>query len=919
MSPFESPPALNSIIPTDPTIKSGTLSNGFRYFVLPNSYPKNRIEMRLLVNVGSIFEEEDQRGLAHITEHMAFNGTTNFSSEELIHFLESLGMRYGAHINAATAMDYTLYQLHVPVIDDSTTLKALQVLRDWSSELLFPPEEIERERQVALEEWRMHRVSTQRVMEQIRPLLFAGTPYADRLPIGTEESLKTFSHEALRRFYSDWYRPERMSILVVGDINGDDIVDKIEALFSDVCSQSPSPSLPSLKWERKSGLTVTTTHDPEIPYPAISLMARVPDNMDITHLGYIKMMCARIVSNVCSERLQLLSVLPDAPFYHGSATQYRLHPRYFADSVSAYVPSDGFVTGCMAMLKEVKRIRRYGITQDELRRSIKQIVSSLEVGYRERDSISSDQLIEELQRAALYNEPISGIEYELYMAKTFLSGLTVDDINNSVDAWLPEDGCLLYAIGNNDKQISEDQLIASYQKADVSPISKPDFLEEQKPLMTVKPTSGQIVKRHRYEDFGVEELTLSNGAMVWVMKSELEAESVYMRSYSWGGSSLLKEEEVVPSRFATGVVDLSGLAEHPYSNLLRILSTLQARMSPNCEKICHGFQGGARIDDLESMFQLLYLQTTAPRFEEDAFRRSMNVNQEMLLNRAREPEWLFRRIFHNRWWLDNPRHIRTEAEDFDRMSLEQSQEIYHQLWGQAHSHYIFVGNFNPKELEELICQYIATLPAPLDTKMHRHDGINLIQGSIEQDVFLLDEPKAVVKSKRYIHHPVSQKEDRIRMNIVAMILEQRLRKRLREEQGYIYSIDVGLSENRLPFNHISLRINFGCDPIRVDEVCDEVEQILGTFRVKPITLDEFQTAKHQMLCTVETQDQRNHVWMVRLLSAFQHGESPGYAFKINERIDSVTLQDTMKLLTMVIDSPDHLRMRLLPRKTEGND
>ncbi|MEC8380374.1 MAG: insulinase family protein [Myxococcota bacterium] len=904
--------ALDAPIPMDPNLKYGTLDNGLRYYVLPNQFPKGRIHMQLLVHVGSIFEDEDQRGLAHITEHMAFNGSTHFSGSELISFLESLGMRYGAHINAMTSADFTLYKLEVPTTDADTTHRALKVLRDWASELLFLPDEIERERKVALEEWRMYRMSQQRVMEQIRPHFFANTPYADRLPIGTEHSLRTFTHDALRRFYEDWYRPELMSVLIVGDMDATDMVEQISKLFSDMRARQSSRPLPDMSWSRPEQLEFTSAYDSELPHPMISILSPVPAENNHTHQGYINLMMRSIIARVCSERFLLQSVKPDAPFYQAGASYSRIHPRYMVDSINALVSHDRFQEGCIAMVQEINRLRHYGVTREELERHIRKIITDLESGYLERDSIHSTQLLNELLSFAKDGEPITGIEYELQMATALLPTITVEDIQQELLSWLPEVGSLCYAVANDQEAVGSEALEAYYHHAMTLPVSPPEAQTSDIQLMANVPSVGEIRSKCFDEKYGVHQFQLSNGALVWVYPTSHEADSIHFQSYSWGGTSLLADQDVKPALFVPYFVELSGLGEHDYASMMRLTSTLQTRVEPFCDQNRHGFVGGCVLKDTEAMFQLLYLQVMKPRFEEAAFERNIAVNKELLENREKNPEYLFSKEINRHSWAHTTRRGFLSFADFDNATLAQGKTIYNDLWGHAQQLYCFVGNIDVSSIEQHIAQYIATLPSIQSTEVRVHPNERLFEGHFMRSFSWLNEPKAVVKSRRYVLSDVFDPSKSLPLRLFSMVAEQRLRKKLRDELGQVYTVGVHATQQRHPIS-FNLRYEFGCDPELVAEVTEQTERVLLGFIEKPIQADEFKLAKSQLMRSLEVQAQSNPVWLRRLVASHQNTGGINWAFQGRLRIENETIRNVMTLIQPILNSPHHITMQLGPK------
>ncbi|MBT8401656.1 MAG: insulinase family protein, partial [Rhodothermia bacterium] len=578
-------------LPLDDKVRVGKLDNGLTYYVRKNTKPADRAELRLVVDVGSVLEADDQRGLAHFAEHMAFNGTERFEKQELVDYLELTGSRFGADVNAYTSFDETVYMLKVRT--DSTELldTGIEILREWASRISFDPDEIDKERGVVIEEWRLGRGAQMRIANEQLPVLLRGSRYADRLPIGTKDVLETFEHPTLTSFYEDWYRPDLMAVMAIGDFDADRIEDMIQELFSDL----ESPPDPRLREEfsvpgNEEPLVALAT-DPEATFGSVSLIFKIPEQ-DINSLeGYRKSMVESLYHAMLNSRLQELTQDADPPFaFAGSGRgSFARNPDFY--SLGAIVQEGQMVRALEVLLAEAERVRRFGFTATELERAKSDLLRSMERAFNERDKTESARYAGEYVRHFLVDEPSPGIEFEYEMTREVLPGIGIDEINDLAESFVTKSNRVVLADGPEKEGLTyptKDELLAVFDQVEARSIAPYEDRVRDEPLLGTIPTPGAITSEETYPDVGVTRLKLSNGAQVILKPTDFKNDEVLIRGYSPGGHSLLEDADYFSAARADTIVARMGLGEFDSIELGKALTGKIARASAFIGELSEG-------------------------------------------------------------------------------------------------------------------------------------------------------------------------------------------------------------------------------------------------------------------------------------------------------------------------------------------
>ena len=608
--------ALTAKIPLDPTITTGRFANGLRYYVRTNKKPEKRAELRLVVNAGSILEDRDQSGLAHFVEHMAFNGTKHFPKQETVKFLESIGMRFGPSVNAFTSFDETVYMLEVPTDKPDVLDKAFLILEDWAHNVSFDDAEIDKERGVITEEWRLRRGAGARMQDKQFPILFKGSRYAERLPIGDMEVVQSFKHERLKKFYEDWYRPELMAVVAVGDFDKAAIETLVKNHFETIPASAATKLRPTYDVPEQPGTLYAIATDKEASGTSVAVYSKMPARDQTTIGAYRQQIVERLFSGMLSTRFSEMAQKPDAPFLGAGAGRGQFVRPLEVSTLSAGVKEDGIERGLDALFSEALRVEKFGFTATEFDRVKRNTMRGLERAVTEKENTPSASLADEYVRNFTDGEPSPGIEYEMALHARFLPEITLNEVNALAKQWVPDKNRVVL-VNAPDKpglavpdQAKLASVIASAEKKELT--AYVDTVGTQ-PLLDSAPKAGAITKTATKDAFGITEWELSNGVKVVLKPTKFKEDEVIFQAFSPGGTSLASDADFIPAQTAAQVVASGGLGKFSAIDLRKMLTGKVASARPFIGELDEGLRGSASRKDLETMFQLIYLTFTAPR------------------------------------------------------------------------------------------------------------------------------------------------------------------------------------------------------------------------------------------------------------------------------------------------------------------
>lgn len=899
-----------------PDLKIGKLPNGLTYYIRKNDEPKDRAELRLVVKAGSVLENDNQVGLAHFTEHMAFNGTKNFEKQELVNFLEKSGVNFGADINASTGFDETIYQLQLPTDSPSVFKKGFQILEDWAHNVSFDTAEIDKERGVVIEEWRSGQGAGERIRSKTFPVLLKGSRYAIRIPIGTKANLDTFKYETIKQFYKDWYRPDLEGVFVVGDVD----VKQVEQLIKQHFSSIPKPVNPKPRVKygiptQNATQTLIVT-DPEQRYNVVSIYYKQPEIPEAqTDLEYRAEMIRNLYNAMMGSRLQEISQRPDAPFLGASSSYGKLIGDKDALTLAAYAKSAGdIITATEALLTENARVRQNGFTQGELDRAKAAALSGMENIYNERNKQASSTMVEELIRNFIDKEPVPGIEKEYAMYKQYLPGITLKEVNDLIGQWTkPTDRTIIVTApeAEKGKLPTEAQMLAIVNKQQGKVTAYEDKVLKGD-LLVKKPVAGKIVDVKKIDTLGITELTLSNGAKVVLKPTNFKNNQVLISAISRGGASLYSDTDYLSASNATTVTLYGGVGNYDVMSLQKELAARQVSISPFIGQYSEGISGGSTTKDLPTAFQLIYGYFTEPRKDSSMFKVLKQQLIASLANKGKDPSSVFSDSVSYIMGNYNPRRKPLTLDRVDEIKLDKAFSIYQDRFSDAGNFiFTFVGNFNVDSIKPYIETYIASLPTTNRKENWKDVGIRFPKGVINKVIKKGTESKSTVRitftgTTEYNDLEATQ------LDQVAKVLEIRLREVLREDQGGVYSVGVGANINREPVTSYSITIAFGCAPENVDKLSGLVMDEIKNMKASGGSQTNIDKVIAEDSRGMQTSVHENNYWLYNLQDKYYYNEDPRSLLQDAAMVRKLTVERTKELANKYFNTNNLIKIVLMP-------
>ncbi len=903
-------------IPLDPAVTVGTLDNGLRYFVRENGRPENRAELRLVVDAGSILEDDDQLGLAHFVEHMAFNGTRNFAKQELVDYLESIGMQFGPDINAYTSFDETVYMLQFPLDDPSVLETGFQILEDWAHGVAFEPEEVDKERGVVTEEWRLGRGAQARMLDAQFPILFEASRYAERLPIGKREVLASADPSVLERFYRDWYRPELMAVIAVGDFDGDVIEGLIRRHFDGLQTvANPRPRVFSdVPLDHPARVAIAT--DVEATQSQVAVMYKQPLRPRGTVADFRRGLAEGLYEGMMNGRLEEIAQQADPPFLFagsGGGSFVRSVDLY---QLVALVPEGGIARGLDGLLTEAERVVRYGFTDTELERQKTDMKRAFERRFAERENQESDRLASRYIQVFLRELPFPSVEQELELVDVLLPGITLEKINALAGDWLREEGRVVLANAPEKAGLdtpAESDLAGVFAVVDQRELDPYEDSASDEPLLPTSPTGSPVVSEETTDEVDVTVWTLDNGVRVVLKPTDFKDDEVLFAASSPGGTSLASDDDFVSASWASTVVERGGIGDFDLIDLEKKLTGQVLRVSPFVSGLTEGFNGMASPQDLETALQLVYLYFDAPRKDETAFMSLRSQMMGLLANRGADPGAVFSDTVSLTMSQGHPRVRPVDESVIEEIDLDRSFAFYEDRFADASDFtFYFVGAFDPEELRPLVELYIGGLPSTGRVEDWRDVGIDPPEGVVEKVVRKGLEPQSQTRII-FAGDAEYSGEEEMALSALGQILDIRLREVLREDLGGTYGVGVSGSLDDRPDEEFEVRISFGSDPERADELAQVVFEEIDRIQQDGPDAETVDKVRETQRRSKETSLQENRYWLGRI----QRFERLGLDFEdipSYESVEAWTPEQIQDAAIRYLRDDQYVKITLLPER-----
>jgi len=913
--------ALSQSMPVDPDVLVGRLPNGLRYYVRANAKPAHRAELRLVVKAGSVLEDDDQQGLAHFVEHMEFEGTRHFPQQGIVDFLTSLGLGLGPDANAETSYDDTQYTLRIPTDRPGVLNRALLVLEDWAQGATFDQSGIDRERGIVLAEWRLHLDADERTQGKVLRAQLAGSRYVDRRPIGKPDIIEHAQREQLMRFYHDWYRPDLMAVIVVGDVDRDAAAAMIKEHLASLSAPSPERPRPSFDVPEHRGTRYAIVTDKEATTTAVQISDLRPARNQGSVGGYRETMRDQLFSDMLGARLNELAQGANPPFVSAAADRELLPaPRTREVALlQAIVSNNGVTRGLAALVTELQRLRRFGFTATELARAKEATMLGYERAVTESPDRESASRADEYARNFLQGEALPTIWQELAFHRRFLSGITLAQLNKLTGDWFPANNRLVVVAAPEAAGVvlpDERQLAAAASAASGNRLTAYVDTASGQTLMDSKPAPGPIVNTTEHPEVGITEWTLSNGATVVLKPTTLRKDQILFQAFAPGGTSRASDADFVPVDAAGEVVTAGGVGRFSRVALEKILSSKAIAVVPYINELEEGMRGGSTPQDLETMFQLLYLRFTEPRSDPTAFAAVASQARALLANQMASPEVVFNQAIAVALGVNNPRRRPQTPATIDQWDLAKSLAFYKARFADASNFtFVFVGSFTPGTIRPLVETYLASLPATHAHETWRDLGITPPPGIVEKTVEKGIAPKsevAIVFSGPFEYDD----QHALALRTMTRVLESRLFDTIRQELGGTYSITADPGFEKFPRPQYVVRIDWTCDPAQADALVRRVFDEIASLKTRPLSATQMAFVHENLLRDFERNSQDNRYFLNEIARRYKNGDTANLAAITNvpDRIKMLTSAEVYEAAQVYLDTDRYVKVILMPER-----
>ena len=914
---------LTAKVPVDKKVRIGKLANGMTYYIRANKKPETRVQFRLVTNAGSVLEDDDQQGLAHFCEHMAFNGTQYYPGNEMISTLQKNGIEFGRGINAWTSFDETVYYVELPTDNADLLEMGFKILDGWASKLLFTPEEIEHERGVILEEWRGGLGASDRLRKATWPTMLKGSKYADRLPIGLEEIIRTFDRSTITRFYYDWYRTDLQAIVIVGDIDVDAMEKKVHEYFDGYkAKENPRPR-PEFDVPNNVNPLVAIATDKEATNASMMLFWKHEKAPQGTVGDYRNGLIRSLVNSMIDDRYNELAEKPTAPYLYAGAGYGGFLGRTCDAFTGSCAPKENRIDEAVEnVLVEIYRAVQNGFTATELERAKDELLENYRKSAKEANKTNSNSFAQEYTNNFLEGEVIPGIMKEYQYAREFIPEITLEECNEMIKGWVTEQNFVFYLTAPQQEGYNvptEKEILAIYDRVRTTryPAWVDNFKEE--PLFTKELPAVQPILSKVNTVMDYKEYTCPNGVKFIVKKTELKDDEIQMRSFAWGGTSLYSDAEFYAAASAASYIDDAGIADFSSSQLSKKLKGINLSISPYISSETQGFSGNCVPKDLETMLQLLDLYYEAPRKDKESFDKNIDQLRNSIKYIGENPQYVFIQKYIEASRPGDPRAIVIPTEKhIASLNLDRMYEIFRERFSNAaHQTFFFVGNIS-KEDVDLIAKYLGNLPTTSakpekfkKLKEYTFKGkprVTAYKGSDNQGIMLM-----TGTTKGYKHNPKNAEI----INQLSACMEITALEIIREKMGGTYSPSVSVDYSRVPNQEVEWTVYINCNPDSTQLIEDACMEILNKYIKEGPDAETLSKVQEQQIINRQNAKQNNSFWLGQIQGSYQFDESRDYVVDgYDEIVKSVTAKDIQAAAKKFINLKSYLVCFLKPEAAE---
>ncbi|SDR66807.1 M16 family metallopeptidase [Christiangramia echinicola] len=911
-------------IPTDPNVKIGKLDNGLTYYIRNNGKPEDKLELRLAIKAGSILETDEQQGMAHFIEHMNFNGTKNFEKNELIDYLQSIGVKFAADLNAYTSFDKTVYILPIPSDDPEKLDGGFTILEDWAHNALLTEEGIDGERGVVLEEYRLGLGPDKRMMQEYLPKVMYNSRYAERLPIGKKDVIENADYETIRSFYKDWYRPGLMAVIAVGDLDVDTIEKKIKSHFSNLEARETPKERKEYGVPNHDETFVAIATDPDANFSRVQIYYKdLEEAKDVVTIeDYKKQLERSMFSTMINNRLQELANSTTPPFTYG----YSYHGGTYSPLKDAYqsfamTGENDQLTALKALVTENERVKRFGFNQNEFERAKKEYLARLEKQYKDRNKQESNRIINQYVNNFLDNSPIPGTEWTYKFTKGNIDDISLENINGLINDYIHDENRVVVLTGPSKesiKKVTEEEVLAVLKEVENSEIEEYSYEDVRENLITEMPEAGSIKEVKTNEELDFKTLILSNGAKVVYKKTDFKNDEILFSAYSAGGTSLYSNEDFQSTVFANAGLTEAGIGGLDKNELNKLMSGKIVNIRPGISSYSEGFNGTTTPKDFETMMQMIHLYFTDLNKDEEAYTSFSTKQKNFLGNLMSNPNFYFQNELGKFRNEGNPRYVGFPTpEKFDEMNYDLAYQKYQERFADASDFtFYFVGNLDEEKVKDLSTKYLASLPSNNSNEEYKAPEFREKTDSYrEKTVYKGTDPKSMV-SIMWKGETEYNQEDDLAFSALGEILTIKLVEELREEESGVYGVGARGNMSKIPYESYSFSISFPCGPENVEKLTDAAIAEVQKIRKDGPTQEDLEKVKETFRLQRKEKLKENKFWINQLERAESENLDLSEINDFNDMVGDLEADDIQKMAEKYLN--DNYLLGVLMPETEDS-
>lgn len=910
------------VLPVDTTVRYGVLSNGLTYYIKHNKYPEGQADFYIAQKVGSMQEEDNQLGLAHFLEHMAFNGTVNFKGRKtMLNYLEQNGAQFGTNVNAYTSYDETVYNLtNIPLKREGILDSCLLILHDWSNSLLLEDAEIDQERAIIKEEWRTRSNAQTRIWDQILPVVFEGSKYTNRMPIGSMDIVENFKYQELKDYYKKWYRPDLQGIVIVGDFDADQVESKVKRLFSGIPKpQNPAERIYYNVPDNDEPIIAIAT-DAEARATQIVLYSKhddVPIEVKQSLQGYYLSVLKVFASNILNSRLAEISRKSNSPYLGASASdgEFLVSKTKRAWTIAAVCHEDSIQSSLKALLTENKRVLDYGFLDSEVERLKANLLQAYENAYNNRDKQRNSYYTGQYVRAFTSGEPFMDIADEYNIIKQILPQITSGQVTAYLRSIANFDKNVVITVTGPQKgsimSLTKDKILSIFSDVKSDLLANYEESVSNESLINELPQKGQIIDEQKDEKFNTSVLTLSNGIKVILKKTDFKDDQIFIKSISRGGSSLFDDNEIINAEQIATVPSIGGLGNFSIIDLNKRLAGKTASVSCYVNAYTQGVSASTNQKDIETAMQLIYLVMTNPRVDRDSFAAYLNRVKTSLSNSEQKSETAFNDTIINALYMDNPRFERLKLEDLDKLNYDRMIEMYKECFLSSEPPvFTIVGSIVVDSVKPLLEKYISVLPVNKSKRPYVVRNSVFRKGEyIKHFDHKMETPKSSV-FKLYSAYIERSQKNRITLNFLKQILDMVYTRTIREEEGGTYSVNTSASISRIPEGQTMINISFTTDTLKVADLNRKAHEELVRISKEGPEQEDFDKVKKYLIKNHEDRIKTNPYWLTSL-ETYHFYDEDNYSTYLNI-IEEISLNDIRDIAKEVLKAKNYIEVIMFP-------